>query len=179
MGNPGSSRLPVFTLIYCHDSCIYIQVANALRRSLQYFNALLCPPWKSCLRGFRHPLYKRRGSGLTGNRKEYQPTASTIRAHACCQRVRYSRKGRSTSTPLHENYAFGDPTLPGKMTFRVAISTERDPQGTGWADIHTHPYTTAASAAGVVTKNTDRDSLRYPYRGIRRVRQLALDCESN
>ena len=49
------------------------------------------------------------------------------------------------------------------MTFRVAISTEPDPQGTGRVDIHTHPYTTAACAAGVVTKTTDRDSLRYLY----------------
>ena len=46
--------------------------------------------------------------------------------------------------------------------------------------IHTHPYTTAACAAGVVTKTTDdKDSLRYTYNGIRRVRQLALGCESN
>ena len=34
-------------------------------------------------------------------------------------------------------------------------------------------------AAGVVTKTTDRDSLRYTYHGTRRVRQLALGCESN
>ena len=27
--------------------------------------------------------------------------------------------------------------------------------------------------------NTDRDSLRYTYNGVRRVRQLALGCESN
>ena len=46
-------------------------------------------------------------------------------------------------------------------------------------DIHTHPYTTAACAAGVVTKTTDRDSVRYTYNGTRRVRQLALGCESN
>ena len=65
------------------------------------------------------------------------------------------------------------------MTFRVAISTETDPQGTGRVDIHTHPYTTAACAAGVVTKTTDRDSLRYTYDGTRRLRQLALGCESN
>ena len=69
--------------------------------------------------------------------------------------------------------------LPGKMTFRVAISTETDPQGTGRVDIHTHPYTTAVCAAGVVTKTTDKDSLRYTYNGNRRVRQLALGCESN
>ena len=74
----------------------------------------------------------------------------------------------------------GNCSLPGKMTFRVAISTETDPQGTGRVDIHTHPYTTAAcAAAGVVTKTTDRDSLRYTYDGTRRVRQLALGCESN
>ena len=36
-----------------------------------------------------------------------------------------------------------------------------------------------ACAAGVVTKTTDRDSLRYTYNGTRRVRQLALGCESN
>ena len=34
-------------------------------------------------------------------------------------------------------------------------------------------------AAGVVTKTTDRDSSRYTYNGTRRVRQLALGCESN
>ena len=41
--------------------------------------------------------------------------------------------------------------------------------------------TTAACAAGVVTKTTDdRDSLRYnTYNGTRRVCQLALRCESN
>ena len=50
---------------------------------------------------------------------------------------------------------------------------------TGRVDIHTHPYTTAACAAGVVTKTTDRDSLRYTYNGTRRVSQLALGCESN
>ena len=65
------------------------------------------------------------------------------------------------------------------MTFRVAISTEPYPQGTGRVDIHTHPYTTAACAAGVVTKITDRDSLRYTYNGTRRVRQLALGYESS
>ena len=36
-----------------------------------------------------------------------------------------------------------------------------------------------ACAAGVVTKTTDRDSLRYTYNGTRRVRQLALGCESS
>ena len=62
--------------------------------------------------------------------------------------------------------------LPGKMTSRVAISTETDPQGTGRVDIHTHPYATAACAAGIVTKTTDGDSLRYiPDNGTRRVRQ--------
>ena len=35
------------------------------------------------------------------------------------------------------------------------------------------------SAAGVVTKTTDRDSLRYTYNGTRRVRHLALGCESS
>ena len=39
--------------------------------------------------------------------------------------------------------------------------------------------TTAACAAGVVTKTTDRDSLRYTYNGTRRVRQLGSGCESN
>ena len=47
---------------------------------------------------------------------------------------------------------------------------------TGRVDIHRHPYTTAACAAGVVTKTTDRDSLRFTYNGTRRVRQLALGC---
>ena len=31
----------------------------------------------------------------------------------------------------------------------------------------------------VVRNTTDRDSLRYTYDGTRRVRQLALGCESN
>ena len=56
---------------------------------------------------------------------------------------------------------------------------KRRRMGTGRVDIHTHPYTTAACAAGVVTKTTDRDSLRYTYNGIRRMRQLALGCGSN
>ena len=76
-------------------------------------------------------------------------------------------------------WACACPTLPGMMTFRVAISTETDPQGTGRVDIHTHPYTTAACPAGVVTETTDRDSLRYTYNGTRRVCQLALGCERN
>ena len=50
------------------------------------------------------------------------------------------------------------PTLPGKMTFRVGISTEPDPQGTGRVDIHTQPHTTKACAAGVATGTADRDS---------------------
>ena len=33
--------------------------------------------------------------------------------------------------------------------------------------------------AGVVTKTTDRDSLRYTYNGTPRVRLLGLGCESN
>ena len=40
-------------------------------------------------------------------------------------------------------------------------------------------YLRFSCAAGVVTKTTDRDSLRYTYNGTRRVRQLALGCESN
>ena len=38
---------------------------------------------------------------------------------------------------------------------------------------------TVACAAGVETKTTDGDSLRYTYNGTRRVRQLALGCESS
>ena len=60
-----------------------------------------------------------------------------------------------------------------------SIFTEPDPQETGRVDIHTHPHTTAACAAEVVTKTTDSDSLRYNYNGTRRVRQLAVGCESN
>ena len=60
----------------------------------------------------------------------------------------------------------------------MAISTEPDPQGTSRVDIHTYAYTTAACAAGVVTRTTDRDSSRYPYSGIRRVRQLALAAKA-
>ena len=68
---------------------------------------------------------------------------------------------------------------PGKMPFRVAISTAPDPQGIGRVDILTHPYTTAACAAGEVTGTARRDSLRYRYSGNRRTRQLARDCEGN
>ena len=38
-------------------------------------------------------------------------------------------------------------TLPGRVTFRVAISTDPDPQGSSRVVILTHPYTTAACAA--------------------------------
>ena len=40
-------------------------------------------------------------------------------------------------------------------------------------------FTKTSCAAGVVTKTTDRNSLRYTHNGTRRVRQLALGCESN
>ena len=66
------------------------------------------------------------------------------------------------------------------MAFRVASPTAPDPQGTGRVDILTHPYTTIAYAAGVVVTGTaGRDSSRCRYSGIRRTRQLALDCEDN
>ena len=52
------------------------------------------------------------------------------------------------------------PTLPGRMTFRVAISTALDPQGSGRVDIHTHPYTMAACAAVAVPVTAGRDSPR-------------------
>ena len=71
------------------------------------------------------------------------------------------------------------PTLPEKMPFRVAISTAPDHHGSGRVDILTHPYKTAACAAGVGTGTADRDSSRYRYSGNRRTRQLALDCEGN
>ena len=45
--------------------------------------------------------------------------------------------------------------------------------------IQERSYTTTACAAGVVTKTTDKDGSRYTYNGTRRVRQLALGCESN
>ena len=38
------------------------------------------------------------------------------------------------------------------------ISTAPDPQGPSRVDILTHPYTTAACAAGVVTATAGRDS---------------------
>ena len=57
--------------------------------------------------------------------------------------------------------ACASPTLSGKMTFRVATSTEANPQRTGRVDIHTDTYTKAACAAGVVAKTTDGDILRY------------------
>ena len=61
----------------------------------------------------------------------------------------------------------------------VPVQQRGENIGTGRVDILTHPYTTAACAAGVVTKTTDRDSLRYTYNGTRRVRQLALGRESS
>ena len=76
-------------------------------------------------------------------------------------------------------WACASPTLPGMMPFRVAFSTAPDPQRSGRVDILTHPYTTAACAAGVVTVTVGRDSLRCRCRGNRTTRQLALDCECN
>ena len=43
--------------------------------------------------------------------------------------------------------------------------------------IHTPPRTRAIEVSNALT--TDRDSLRYTYNATRRVRQLALGCESN
>ena len=49
-----------------------------------------------------------------------------------------------------------------------------------WDDpVYSRQQRVSACAAGVVTRTTNRDSSRYPYNGIRRVRQLALGCESN
>ena len=47
------------------------------------------------------------------------------------------------------------------------------------SSINSPDYYVVETSAGVVTKTTDRDSLRYTYNGTRRVRQLALGCESN
>ena len=72
--------------------------------------------------------------------------------------------------------------IPGRlstMPFRVTISTAPDPHVSDRDDILTHPYTTAACAAGVVTRTTDGDSSRYRCGGNRRSRQLALDCEGH
>ena len=66
-----------------------------------------------------------------------------------------------------------------KKNNSLAIFTAPDPQGSGRVDIFTHPYTTAARAAGVVTRTAGRDSSRYRFRGNGRTRQLALDCECN
>ena len=44
------------------------------------------------------------------------------------------------------------------MAFRAAGSTAAVPQGSGRVDVLTHPYTTAACAAGIVTATTSRDS---------------------
>ena len=50
---------------------------------------------------------------------------------------------------------------------------------TGRVDVLTYPYTTAACAAGVATGTAGKESSIYRYRGNRRPRQLALDCECN
>ena len=46
------------------------------------------------------------------------------------------------------------------MTFRVAVSTTPDSQGSSWVDKLTHPYTTAACSAGVLAVTTGRDIAR-------------------
>ena len=56
--------------------------------------------------------------------------------------------------------AYASSTLPGGMTFRAAISTTLDPQGSSRVDILPHLYTTAACAAGNVTVTIDRDGSR-------------------
>ena len=61
------------------------------------------------------------------------------------------------------------------MPFRVAISTAPDPQGSGWFNTLTLPYTTASCAAG----NAGRDSSRYRYHGNSRKCELTLDYECN
>ena len=60
---------------------------------------------------------------------------------------------------------------PGMMPFRVNISTAPDPQGSSRVNMPTHPYTTAACAAGAVTGTAGKDSWRYRYRGNQRTRQ--------
>ena len=71
--------------------------------------------------------------------------------------------------------ARASPTLPGRTSFRVAISTAADPQASR-VKILTHPYTTAACVAAVVVVTTGRDSSRCRCHGSSRIRQLALDC---
>ena len=65
------------------------------------------------------------------------------------------------------------------IAFLVAISTARDPQGSGRVDIFTHPCITASCAAGVVAGTAGRDSSRYRAYGNRRTRQLTLHCQRN
>ena len=48
------------------------------------------------------------------------------------------------------------------------------PSGSGRVDLLTHPHTTVACAARVVTGTAGRDSSRYRYRGNRRTRQLVI-----
>ena len=78
-----------------------------------------------------------------------------------CQNKKIPAKSNTISATIntiHQRYTsqFGAPTYP---FLQIVIA--------------------AACAAAVVTKTTDRDSSRYTYNGIRRVRQLALGCESN
>ena len=82
---------------------------------------------------------------------------------------------RSAST-LNSFLVFIDSIIRDLWGKPEPLSNTTCPQGTGRVDIHTHPHTTAACAAGVETKTTDRDSLRYTHDGTR---QLALGCESN
>ena len=63
--------------------------------------------------------------------------------------------------------------------FDIRNETMRAHKTSGSIKKDKNPDTTEACAAGVVTKTTDGDSLRYTYNGIQRMHQLALGCESN
>ena len=67
-----------------------------------------------------------------------------------------------TYTRLEDNLIRhrGDRLPRTEMVFRLAISTEPDPQGSSRVDIKTHPYTAVACAAGVVTVTAGRHSSR-------------------
>ena len=71
------------------------------------------------------------------------------------------------------------PHYPERCRSGWLISTATEPHGSGRVDVLTHPKTTVACTAGVVTGTADRDSSRYRFSGNRRTRQLALSYEGN
>ena len=110
-------------------------------------------------------------TGQEKNKKEALRLELNHRLHSLPLEVLITQKGRK----LLSNHTAVLCTL-------FYVITRKKSKGSG-GDLNPRPHTQKGLNLQVITilprKTTDRDSLRYTYNGTRRVRQLALGCESS